>query len=394
MAVRVAVIYHIWPHYRQAVAREMDRRRQIDYTFFGSGEPFKGIQHADPKNFKRFVRAPFRYFGPILWQQAVVRSALSRDFDALILVGDPHFASCWVGAAIARARGIPVFFWAHGWLRSERGLKRLIRNSYYLLANHLLLYAERGKRLGAEAGYPADRMTVIYNSLDVAKADDIFARIENGSLNTLNPRALFADPSRPLLICTARLIDRCRFDVLIDAAARLKSQGTPVNVLLVGDGPARAALEAQAAANQVAVHFYGASYDEEVNGQFIYNADLTVSPGKIGLTAMHSLMYGTPAITHSKLDDQMPEVEALTENVTGAFFSQGDVESLAQTIQSWAATHPDRAATRQACRAAIATKWNPWTQAAIIEAAVLDEINRKTERAAKWNGAGKSIPEA
>lgn len=366
--VRVAVIYHAWPHYRQPVMRAMDGSGAVAYDFYGSDAAVEGVLPADPAAVARFVAAPFRRLGKWVWQPAAVRAAGDPRYHAIIMLADPHFASTWIAALLARVRRVPVLFWGHGWLRPEAAGKQRLRRAYFGLSQRFLVYAERGRRLGIAAGFPAERITVVYNSLDVPRADALIAAIESGELASAVPQALFADPARPLLICTARLTDKCRFDLLLEAAARLDR---PVNVLLVGDGPARAALERLAAKLGVRVHFFGACHEEETVGQLIYHADLTVSPGKIGLTAMHSLMYGTPALTHGDLDAQMPEVEAIEEGRTGAFFRHGDAADLAAAIARWLDRSPPRAQVRAEARAAIRARWTPQVQARIIEQAVL-----------------------
>ncbi|SFF94712.1 Glycosyltransferase involved in cell wall bisynthesis [Novosphingobium sp. CF614] len=370
--LKVAVIYHLWPHYREAVMRAMDRGDRVQYHFHGSGEPFAGIVHADPGSVRHFVRAPFTCHGRITWQPAAIAAVRNGGYDAVIFLADPHFASTWIAAALARWMRIPVLFWGHGWLRRESAVKARVRGLYFRLAHGFLTYSERGRRLGAEAGFPPERIRVVYNSLDLERADRVIAGIESGTLASLRPQGLFADPGRPLVICTARLTRQCRFDLLVDAAALLARRGLPVNVLLVGDGPAREGLEARARCLGVAVHFFGACYDEDITGQFIYHADLTVSPGKIGLTAMHSLMYGTPAITHDHFDRQMPEVEAIEEGLTGAFFPHGDTAGLAAAMERWLRSAPARPVVRAAARRTIRAKWSPDVQARIIEDAVLE----------------------
>jgi glycosyltransferase involved in cell wall biosynthesis len=369
--LRVAVVYNAWPHYRQPVMRAMDGGNRLAYDFYGSGEALEGVAPADPGAVARFCRAPFRKVGKLVWQPGAIRVARDPRYQALIFLADPNFASTWVAAAVARLRGTPVLFWGHGWLRPESRARHAIRRAFFALSHHFLVYAERGKRLGLAAGFPVGRITVVYNSLDVARADAVIAAIERGAL-AFDPRGLFTEPARPLLICTARLTALCRFDLLIEAAALLAGEGRPVNVLLVGDGPERAALERRARDLGLAVHFFGACHDEEVLGPMIYHADLTVSPGKIGLTAMHSLMYGTPAVTHGDRDAQMPEVEAIEEGRTGAFFRRGDARDLAATVARWLDRPMPRAQVRQAARAAIQAKWTPQGQARIIEQAVLE----------------------
>jgi glycosyltransferase involved in cell wall biosynthesis len=369
--MRVAVVYHIIPHYRLGVIQALDKSGSYSYRFFGSTAPLEGIKPVAPGAVGDFVPAPFAVWKRLYWQPASINVSLASDIDAVIYLANPNFISTWIGAVIARARGIRVLFWTHGWLRPESSSKSFIRNIFYRLAHKVLVYGERAKVLGRASGFPSDKITVIYNSLDEAAATPIYSALERGEAGA-DPRALFPNPDRPLLICTARLTRLCRFDQLFDAAALLSSRGTPCNILLVGDGPERAALEAHTRRLGLDVHFYGACYDEAILGALIYGADVTVSPGKVGLTAMHSLMYGTPVITHSDLDAQMPEVEAVAEGETGAFFARDDVNDLASTIENWLTCHSDRQAVRIACRRVITETWNPTTQMRLIEKAIAE----------------------
>lgn len=59
-----------------------------------------------------------------------------------------------------------------------------------------------------------------------------------------------------------------------------------------------------------------------VNAELIYNADLCVAPGNIGLTAMHAMMFGCPCISHNDFSWQMPEFEAIVPYKTGNFLKE------------------------------------------------------------------------
>ena len=115
------------------------------------------------------------------------------------------------------------------------------------------------------------------------------------------------------------------------------------------------------------VWFYGPSYDEKELSQLLYDADLCVSPGNIGLTAMHALSFGCPCISHTNFKMQKPEFEAINEGVTGAFFEYNNVEDLANVITHWLETHKnDREKVRKACFREIDENWNPHLQLEII----------------------------
>src|SRR5439155_1448825 len=106
-----------------------------------------------------------------------------------------------------------------------------------------------------------------------------------------------------------------------------------INVLLVGDGPEKESLQSMAARLRIPVKFFGACYDEATLARLTMVAHVTVSPGKIGLTAMQSLAYGTPVITHDDHTAQGPEWEAILPGRTGALFHAGDVRHLASVIK-------------------------------------------------------------
>ena len=100
----------------------------------------------------------------------------------------------------------------------------------------------------------------------------------------------------------------------------------------------------------------------------IYNADLCVSPGNVGLTAMHSMVFGTPVLTHNDFSHQMPEFEAVKENITGDFFKYGDINSLALKISEWFQNNGEkRESVRQSCMKEIDDNWTPWFQLEVLK---------------------------
>ncbi|MDX3927125.1 MAG: glycosyltransferase [Shinella sp.] len=354
--------------------RELVKNGKHDYRFWGGVEAVEGIEPFTGDalvqvNPLRFVQKGRRSRLKGFWPAVVDRSV-----DVVIILGNANVAATWAMALAARLLGKKVLFWAHGWRRREALPKRVMRNLYHRLAHRILVYGERARSLGAESGYPRNRIRVIYNSLDFEGAEAAVAKIEAGGLSAGDrPRALFARPDRPLVVCTARLTALCRFDLLLRAAVQLAARRLPVNVLLVGDGPERGRLEALARELDLDVHFHGACHDEEELAPMIYHADLTVSPGKVGLTAIHSLIYGTPVVTHGDFDRQMPEVEAITPGSTGSFFRAGDVDNLANAIGEWLLSGRDREEVRRLCRQEVAARWTPCRQRELIDAAV-DEL--------------------
>ncbi|MCK1468412.1 glycosyltransferase family 4 protein [Bradyrhizobium sp. CW10] len=369
---RVSVVYHFFPHYRAPILEELARSQRYQFEFWGAIdgiygiEAFKGSEQVKINELKfkadgLFGRSVSGYW-PIIFDV---------DVRAIIILGDPNIRSTWVIAVVGRLLRKKILFWTHGWLKPENKLKAKIRNLYFSLADRVLTYDDRAIEIARSTGFPTERITPIYNSLDWGRAREISRALQASDLSRAREE-MSSSPTAPILICTARLTSLCRFDLLIEAASLLKKENFPVTLVLVGDGPERERLQARADALTVPIRFMGALYDEEKLGRFISAADVTVSPGKVGLTAMHSLMYGTPVITHDDRDAQMPEVEAIRPGFNGAFFRRDDARDLAAVIKAWIEGVIDRSAIRQRCQKVIEERYNPVTQRKLIEEALTD----------------------
>ena len=60
-----------------------------------------------------------------------------------------------------------------------------------------------------------------------------------------------------------------------------------------------------------------------------------MSIGNIGLTAIHSLSFGTPVASHDNFENQMPEVEAIIDGENGFLFEENNSNDLIDKIEQW-----------------------------------------------------------
>lgn len=369
--MKVAVVYHFFPHYRAAVLRELLRSTTHEYILVADENAWDStIKPWTVEDRSRFEAAPCRkLISPFLYQQGLVGLGLRRDIGAVIYLGNPYFVSTWVSALLARLAGKKVFFWTHGWTRSDHKVKAWFRRGFYKLSHGLLLYGHAAKVAGVAEGFAPDNLHVVYNSLDYDLQQAVRAAVTPEEIQQLK-RQCFENAEWPVVACSARLTRSCRFDLLLDAQARLRAEGHPVNVLLIGDGPERAPLRAQAERQRLPVHFFGACYDEPTLARLTMGAHVTVSPGKVGLTAIQSLAYGTPVITHDDLDEQGPEWEAVLPGRTGDFFRRGDVADLASVIKIWTSNSRPTLALRAECYKVLERFYNPIFQRRAIDRAV------------------------
>lgn len=368
----VAIAYHFFAHYRGPIMQELVENARFSPVFYGDSQDphHSGIEAWHTPADVSFVHTPtFSIKKRILLQRGLLRLSLRRDVHTIVFLGNARFVMTWIAALLARLTGKRVLFWTHGWSRHESGIGGWIRRRFYRLADGLLLYGNRARDIGIQEGFPPQDLYVIFNSLNCARQQALRQQLTPTDLLQVR-RELFSEPERPLLIGTARLTHAKRFDLLLAAAHELGRTGQPVNVLLVGDGPARKHLAQQAAELSVDTHFYGACYDEAVLARLIASANVSVVPGSIGLTAIHSLVYGTPVVSHDDGDVQKPEWEAIVPEVNGSLFPVGDVVGLAKAIRFWLHAGLTPPAVRQRCYTIVDTYYTPSFQRQEIDRAV------------------------
>lgn len=377
---QVAVVYHFFPHYRAGVMKALQQDPSCEYIFVGDRtDPEGAIKACDSTRFN-FLYAPcVMAFGLVLWQRGILRLAWSNQIDVMIFLGNANFLSTWLAAAVARIRGKRVLFWTHGWISDERGAKAFFRTCFYSLADGLLLYGRRAKSIAIRHGFSPSRLYVIFNSLDYEVQQAIREGVSEARLKQVRKDLFLNDSDAPLLICTSRLTALRGLELVLEAMRSLRDRGCPSNLLLVGDGPERAKLQDQAERLGVPVHFYGACYDEQRLAELIMASNVTVAPGQVGLTAMHSLAYGTPVLTHGDADHQMPEWEAIVPGATGAHFRRGDAEDLARVLGEWCAHPWPDPVLRRRCIDVVDRFYNPQYQAQVIGRAVTGQPSEPDE---------------
>jgi len=380
----VAIFQRIFPLYRKALFDYFCNQApsKPQYTlYFGNKHPsrttIKTIDALDELPKESIATGRFHWLRNIwlsrdcLWQRGVLRHALGSRYDTLIFEGCVYHLSTWVATILGRLRGKRVLFWTHGFRREEKGLKAKIRVCFYKLASGLLLYGKRGKMLCEKIGIPGDRLYVVNNALDLMKQVEVRESLTPEVLEQCRSK-LFKNPDLPILVWIGRLTIWRQLDMLLEAAGRLKDKGTPVNVLLVGDGHHRKGLEelTQKLGIQDYTCIYGACYDEKLLGPMICMSSVLVSPGPVGLSCMHSLVYGVPVITNDNLNTQGPEVDIIIPGETGDFFRENDFDDMMATIGKWLDITSKTSSYKRRCYEEV-LRYSPEYQVSITNLAVL-----------------------
>lgn len=362
--MKILNIYNNAPLYREGIFKLMDRTFKCDWVF---GEALGDIKQFDVRQLQGhvdIVKNVDKLNGKAYWQKGVIKKLFS-NYSHYILLGEERCLSTWV--FIILSRFIPkkkVFFWTHGPYGKEGVLKRFFQFFFYRLVDGGFVYGNYSRDILIKRGLSAEKYVTIHNSLDYDKQIEL----RSSGLSNDNYQLIFNN-DKPVLLFIGRLTKVKKLDMLVGALYKLKQQNKIFNLVFVGDGTERETLESKVKEYDLEkqVWFYGACYDEKKNAELIYNADLCVAPGNVGLTAMHTMVFGTPVISHDNFPWQMPEFEAIRPGKTGDFFEMDNVDSLAETIGQWFEKCHSREDVREACYHEIDSQWNPYFQIDVLK---------------------------
>ena len=280
-----------------------------------------------------------------------------------------HFATdALLALPIAEALGIPLVATLHGYDVSRTRLRmigsgRLSWMRYGLFRRKLMARgrlflavsdALRGQALAA--GFPPERTITHYNGVDLA----CFTR---GA----------AAPERGLILHVGRLVEKKGTAVLIRALEEVRRDHADARLVVLGEGPLRPRLEAQAAALGLGDHvaFLGERSPEDV-AAWMARAWLIAAPS---VTAGDGDKEGLPTVLQEAAACALPAVgsrhsgivEAIEDKVSGFLVPEGEPEPLARRISELLGAPRLRIAMARAARALAEKKFDSARQNQLLE---------------------------
>ena len=151
-------------------------------------------------------------------------------------------------------------------------------------------------------------------------------------------------PSSPRFVCVARLVPGKGHMTLIESAARLAGEGLDFEIVLAGDGPLRARIEAAVRQNGLEdrVRFAGWLDAAQVREAISASRGMVLPSFSEGLPVvlMESLALGRPVI--STAVGGVPEL--VEPGVTGWLVPAGSVDALTSAMREFLRTPPERLA--------------------------------------------------
>ncbi len=333
--LRVAVVTNVLSHYRDEFYRLLFRRDDLDVTVYCQasipGENLKLIHGQFPDRVTLVPTGCLRN-ELLAWQRLPWRRLLS-SFDVVFVDGRPRVVSNVVLSVLAKALGRPTVLCGQAHSAGAGALTERLRLWWWRRFQNLFVYTDHEARwLRDHRGFRRHHVVGMNNGLDQRRIDEAAAAWDDRRLAAWRERQGVAGRTQ-VLSCT-RLGPKNRFDLWLEAMPAVIFRHPDLSWCVIGDGPERPSLEAQARKLGIEsnVRWLGQILEEEELAPWFVSSRLLVHPAAIGLTLFHAFGYGLPVITHDDRATQGPEFAAFVEGETGLLYRGADVASLADAV--------------------------------------------------------------
>lgn len=318
------VVQRVLPPYRLPFFQRLAASDNVRLTVaYGREAPHSGLESilAPAGVNARHVRNFYLAGKDMLVYQRGVPDLLRRgSCDVVVAEFNPRILSNLVALFRARRLGIPFLWWGQGLSPRPGGVAPRLRARLAGRAQAVILYdKERADRLAA-LGVPREKLFVAWNTIDTEEIERL--------------RAPYDPAARNRVLFVGRLAPEKKVPLLLRAFAEARpSLPAGTRLAIVGDGPDSARIREMVDALGLGgtVELPGALYGQESLAPWFNSAWLSVSPGAIGLAAIHSLAYGVPLLVADG-EAHGPEVTALEEETNALFFPSGDLHALADAL--------------------------------------------------------------
>ena len=242
-----------------------------------------------------------------------------------------HFAiDAMQALPMARKLDLPLVVSLHGFdvtstdraLGTSRAGRHFLqnRNRLFREATAFICVSRFIRDVARDAGFPESKLHVHYTGIDCER---------------FCPANIQRDPK--LILFVGRLVEKKGCEFLLRAMALLQQHVPGARVEIVGDGPLRGQLEAQAANLSLRVCFRGVQTPEEVlrsmsRARVLCNPSVTAASGDMegfGMVFAEAQAVGTPVVSFSHA--AIPEV--VDHGHTGLLCPEANVTALADSLE-------------------------------------------------------------
>ena len=260
----------------------------------------------------------------LILQHGVLGWLRAFDPEVLVATPNPRMPSVVLARRWMRSRGRKTLGWGLGTMAVTSGIpmavRQVVRRPLISGFDGMIAYSSRAAREYEALGFPRDHIRVARNATAHRPVSEPQPRpIRSGGGVTV--------------VSLGQLTPPKRIDLLISACATLAREGAaPIDLIIIGDGPARAALEQHAKTEFPSTRFIGHCAGDSLRS-FLVSADLFVMPGMGGLAIQEAMASALPVIVAEGDGTQMDLVRpgngwnVATDSLSGLVVAMRDAVS-------------------------------------------------------------------
>jgi len=288
--------------------------------------------------------AACRYFlsGNLCWQTI---GPITKRADLVVITQENKLLNNY---ELMLHRHFKLAFWGHGAnLQSDQpqGLRERFKRGMASSVDWWFAYTSLSADLVRSNGFPVQRTTVLNNAIDVS---ELRAQLESvGAQEARAMRERLALTEGPVGIFLGSLHTDKRLDFLLDAAQAIRAQVPDFQLLIVGDGPLGAQVQAISVV-QPWIRWAGAMVGRD-KAVCLSLSTIMLNPGIVGLSVLDAFAAQLPILT-TQLGKHSPEIAYLKHGVNGLML-ENDLGSYVQACVDLLRNPNQREALRAGCAA-------------------------------------------
>ncbi len=315
----IAIVQKLIPHYRISF-----------FSSLYSKEPGLILYHStqvQDDGLVETVSFPFRNiwcenkkFGAFEWQSGLV-AQLPTKYNYIVLGLELKYLSNFIVWFLCLFCNTKVIWWTHGYnvhLREKNFIfwvDRLIKTVLMKFSYKILLYTDYNLQEVVRMGIDEKKIIVLNNALDEKPYQYAFEQIKENDVLQLDDKT---KQSNHTIAFIGRLTKGKKVNEVLTIAVKLLKKFPDLRVFIIGDGNEKDYLQQQARDMDLlgTVFFMGTITDPYDLGVIMQVTDFTILPGAVGLSLVHSMIYGVPFVTLEN-ENHGPEIAYLKNDYNG-----------------------------------------------------------------------------
>jgi len=315
----VIIIQRIIPHYRIAFYNALYKKllsQNIKLTVIYGQEKANAV----PKSV--FVEQPWavqiknKYYS-ILGKEVVWQPCLSflKGADLIIFEQANRLLINYLLLSRLFIKKTKLAFWGHGGnfqSNKKNGLLEKWKKRFNNAVDWWFTYTELSTELIASFGFPEQKITTVYNSIDDSEL--CIAKENMAILGITDIKCNLNITSEHTAIYCGGMYEEKRISFLLEACYLIKQKVPDFNIIFIGTGPDHS-IVINAAVNNAWVHDLGYITGVKRVPYFMVS-QLFLLPGAVGLAILDSFILGTPLVT-TTIKSHGPEISYLEHDENG-----------------------------------------------------------------------------